>query len=42
MRRRGRPTKRRVPTEFSALAEDHIDESVNVPIPPPVPQSLHR
>ena len=37
MRRRGRPTKRRVPAELSALAEEHIDESVNVPIPPPVP-----
>ena len=23
--------------EFSAPAEEHIDESVNVPIPPPVP-----
>ena len=37
MRRRGRPAKRRVPAELSALAEEHIDESVNVPIPPPVP-----
>ena len=37
MRRRGRPAKRRVPVELSAPAEEHIDESVNVPIPPPVP-----
>ena len=37
MRRRGRPAKRRVPVEFSAPVEEHIDESVNVPIPPPVP-----
>ena len=37
MRRRGRPTRRRVPAELSAPAEEHIDESVNVPIPPPVP-----
>ena len=37
MRRRGLPTKRRVPTELSAPIEEHIDESVNVPIPPPVP-----
>ena len=37
MRRRGRPAKRRVPTELSAPVEEHIDESVNVPIPPPVP-----
>ena len=37
MHRRGRPAKRRVPTELSAPAEEHIDESVNVPIPPPVP-----
>ena len=37
MRRRGRPTKRRVPAELSAPSEEHIDESVNVPIPPPVP-----
>ena len=35
--RRGRPAKRRVPTELSAPAEEHIDESVNVPITPPVP-----
>ena len=37
MRRRGRPAKRRVPVELSAPAEEHIDESVNVSIPPPVP-----
>ena len=37
MRRRGRPGKRRVPEELSALAEEHIDEYVNVPIPPPIP-----
>ena len=37
MRRRGRPAKRRVPPELSAPIEEHIDESVNVPIPPPVP-----
>ena len=28
---------RRVPTESSASVEEHMDESVNVPIPPPVP-----
>ena len=37
MRRRGRPAKRRVPAELSAPTEEHIDEYVNVPIPPPVP-----
>ena len=37
MRRRGRPAKRRVPADLSALTEECIDESVNVPIPPPVP-----
>ena len=37
MCRRGRPTKRRVPVELSAPTEEHIDESVNVPIPPHVP-----
>ena len=37
MHRRGRPTKRRVPAELSAPVEEHIDEYVNVPIPPPVP-----
>ena len=37
MRHRGRPAKRRVPAELSAPIEEHIDESVNVPIPPPVP-----
>ena len=36
MRRRGRPTKRRVPAGLSAPVEEHIDEYVNVPIPPPV------
>ena len=37
MRRRGRPAQRRVPTESSAPAEEHMVESVNVPIPSPVP-----
>ena len=37
IRRRGRPAKRRVPVQLSAPVEEHIDESVNVPIPPPVP-----
>ena len=37
MRRRGRPAKRRVTVELSAPIKDHIDESVNVSIPPPVP-----
>ena len=37
MRRRGHPTKRRVPAELSTPVEEHIDESVNVPIPPPIP-----
>ena len=37
MRRRGRPSKRRVSAELSAPAEENIDESVNGPIPPPVP-----
>ena len=37
MHRRGRPAKRRVPAELSAPIEEHIDESVNVPIPPLVP-----
>ena len=37
MRRPGRSAKRRVPVELSAPVEEHIDESVNVPIPPPVP-----
>ena len=37
MRRRGHLAKRRVPEELSSLVEEHIDESVNVPIPPPVP-----
>ena len=37
MHRRGRPAKRRVPAELSAPVKEHIDESVNVPIPLPVP-----
>ena len=37
IRRRGRPAKRRVLAELSAPIEEHIDESVNVPIPLPVP-----
>ena len=37
MCRRGRPAKRRVPAELSAPIEEHIDESGNVPIPPPIP-----
>ena len=37
MRRRGRPAKRRVPAELSAPVEEHMDESVNVTIPPLVP-----
>ena len=37
MCRRGRPAKRRVPTELFAPIQEHIDEYVNVPIPPPVP-----
>ena len=37
MRRRGRLAKRRVPAELFAPVEEHIDESVNVPIPPLVP-----
>ena len=36
MCRRGRPAKRRVPAELSASVEEHKDESINVPIPPPV------
>ena len=35
--RLGRPAKRSVPAELSASAKEHIDESFNVPIPPPVP-----
>ena len=35
-RRRGRPAKRRVPAELSSPIEELIDESVNVPIPPPI------
>ena len=37
MHRRGRPAKRRVPTELFAPTEEHIDEYANAPIPPPVP-----
>ena len=37
MLRRSCPAKRRVPAELSAQAEEHIDESVNVPILSPVP-----
>ena len=37
MRRRGRPAKMRVSTELSSPVEEHMDESVNVPIPPPEP-----
>ena len=37
MRRRGHPAKRRVPVELSAQTEEHIEEFVNVPIPPPIP-----
>ena len=36
MRSRGRPAKRRVPAELFAPAKEHIDEFVNVPIPPSV------
>ena len=37
MSHRGCPAKRRVPAELSTPVKEHIDESVNVPIPPPVP-----
>ena len=37
MRRRGRSAKRKVLAESSALVEEHMDESVNVPIQPPIP-----
>ena len=37
MRCRGRPAKRRVPAELSAPVEEHMDEYVNVLIPPSVP-----
>ena len=37
MRRRGRSAKMRVPVELSTPAKEHMDESVNVPIPHPVP-----
>ena len=42
MRCRGRLAKRRVPAELSAPAEEHIDEFVSVPIPPPVPSELSQ
>ena len=42
MRRRGRPAKRRVPAELSPPVEEHIDESVNLPIPPPAPSEPSR
>ena len=37
MRRRGRPAKRRVLGKLSTPVEEQIDESVNDPIPPPIP-----
>ena len=37
MRHQGRPAKRRVLAKSSAPTEEYIDESVNVPIPPPIP-----
>ena len=37
MRRRGRPAKIRAPIKLSAPVEEHMDESVNVSIPPPIP-----
>ena len=37
MRCRGYPAKGRVPVESFAPVEEHMDESVNVPIPPLVP-----
>ena len=37
MRCRGRLAKKRVSAKSSALAEEHMDEYVNVPIPPPIP-----
>ena len=37
MCRRGSPAKMRVPAELSAPAKEHMDESVNVHIPPSVP-----
>ena len=37
MRRRGHTVTRRVPAESSAPVEERMDESINVPIPPPVP-----
>ena len=37
MRLQGRLAKKRVLVESSALVEEHTNEYVNVPIPPPVP-----
>ena len=37
MRRRGHLAKRRVLIESSTLVEEHMDEFINVPIPPLVP-----
>ena len=37
MSRRGRPAKRRVLAKLPTPVEEQIDESVNDPIPPPVP-----
>ena len=37
MRRRGRPAKIRAPIKLSAPVKEHMDESVNVSIPPPIP-----
>ena len=37
MCRRGRPAKRRVLAESFAPTKEHMNESVNVPIPLPIP-----
>ena len=37
MRHRSHSAKRRVLTELSTPVEEHMNEFVNVPIPPPVP-----
>ena len=42
MRRRGRPAKRRVPAKLSTPTEEHIDEFVNVSIPPHVPSETSQ
>ena len=42
MRRRGCPTKRRVPRESFAPVEEHVYEFVNVPISPPVPSKTSQ